>query len=671
MKKNISIILIFVLVSALICGCAAEKESPDKNNVNIASNSESNIGDLDSVREVYSGGDCAAFLANGNELYISAENSNEVIKYKDGNEEARYSPGEGMHTNLCISDNFLYSTSYTDKGLFLNAFNIAGNETKSFELDHSVSSVLSMCAVGTYVYAVTSDGGNYRKYDVEKFDEDDDYSNYGEAVYKINTSDGSTEKMDIPNIVCLSEKANGIVVFYAYDSQGGYYFTEYNCEKNTFSERKYNNNFKYIFSFATDGDTIFFSDLNNAKVSSSGISDGIARSDIAFNIMAKSGNDVQFSDGYCYALDFMTGNVFKAPAVSAPKNKAPIRACISELFKSDLPTCGHTLKNEHVSDEEFCLKVLANDSDYDICMMRTGQSFSIELRNKGAFYSLNDVPYVKEYTDALFPGLKKTATDENGDIWMLPVSAEVVYILYNDEMCSKYGIDIKSMTCEDIYKAAKKLYPDEGLRESFAIRGLVSANCWIEQYESLMLSKGNEINYDSDTFRDICGMLTEYPISSDFMQAVLKNTYDRYDHDSFIFSVETNLPDLRNDGLYDLNVAGFPLICEGAKQTADCQYICVNASSDNLEGTLEYISSYCKYMLESKNTFIFADKSSYTDIDKPLISGLYEVYSDADVVFRLPREVFEEDYIKFLYEDMSADDFIKEINRKVNTYLNE
>lgn len=666
MKKKKSIILIFLLVSALICGCTAEKKNPDKNNVNMSSNSESDIGDPNSVKEVYSGGDCVAFLAGGNDLYISTENSDEIIKYKDGNEETRYSLGEGMHTNLCISDNFLYSVSYTDKGLFLNSFNTANNETKSFELDHSITSVLSMCAVGEYVYAITRDLDNYRKYDVEKFDEDDDYYNYGELVYKINTSDGSAEKMDIPNIVCLSEKANGIVVFYAYDSQGGYYFTEYNCEKNTFSERKYNNNFKYIFSFAADGDTIFFSDLNNAKVSSSGISDGIARSDIAPNIWAKSGNDVQLSGGYCYALDSMTGNVFMAPAVSAPKEDAPIRVYISDLFNGDLPTCGHKLKNERASDEEFCLKILANDSDYDLCMMQTGQPFSMELRNKGAFYSLNDVPYVKEYTDALFPGLKKIAADENGDIWMLPVSAEVVYILYNDEMCSKYGIDIKSMTCEDIYKAGKKLYSDESLRESFTVKALVSANCMIEQYESLMLSKGNEINYDSDTFRDICRILTEYPISSDFMQAVLKYTSDRYD--SFIFSVESYRDSFADD---NLNVAGFPLICEGAKQTGDCQYICVNANSDNLEGTLEYISSYCKYMLESKNTFIFSDKSRYTDIDKPVISGLYEVYSNADFTYRLPREVFEEDYIKFLNGDISTDDFINEINRKVNMYLNE
>lgn len=658
-----------MLVSFLICGCSAEKKNPDKNNVNMASNSEIDIGDPNSVREVYSGGDCVAFLANGNDLYISTENSDEIIKYKDGNEETRYSLGEGgMHTNLCISDNFLYSVSYTDKGLFLNSFNTANNETKSFELDHSITSVLSMCAVGEYVYAITWDLDNYRKYDVEKFDENDDYCNYGELIYKINTSDGSAEKMDIPNIVCLAEKANGIVVFYAYDSEGGYYFTEYDCEKNKFSEKKYNNNFKYIFSFAADGDTILFSDLNNAKVSSSGISDGIARSDIAPNIWAKSGNDVQFSGGYCYALDSMTGNVFMAPAVSAQKNKAPIRACISELFNGELPTCGHTLKNEHVSDEEFCLKILANDSDYDLCMMQTGQPFSIELRNKGAFYPLNDVPYVKEYTDALFPGLKKIAVNENGDIWMLPVSAEVVSILYDDEMCSKYGIDIKSMTCEDIYKAGKKLYSDESLRESFAIRHLVCANCMIEQYESLMLSKGNEINYDSDTFRDICRILTEYS-NSDFLQANLKNTSDRYD--SFIFSVEAYNMDIFSDKVSNFNVAGFPLICEGAKQTGDCQYICVNANSDNLEGTLEYISSYCKYMLESKNTFIFSDKSRYTDIDKPVISGLYEVYSNADFTYRFPREVFEEDYIRFLNEEISADDFIKEINRKVNMYLNE
>lgn len=76
-------------------------------------------------------------------------------------------------------------------------------------------------------------------------------------------------------------------------------------------------------------------------------------------------------------------------------------------------------------------------------------------------------------------------------------------------------------------------------------------------------------------------------------------------------------------------------------------------------------------MLESKNTFIFSDKSRYTDIDKPVISGLYEVYSNADFTYRFPREVFEEDYIRFLNEEISADDFIKEINRKVNMYLNE
>ena len=54
-------------------------------------------------------------------------------------------------------------------------------------------------------------------------------------------------------------------------------------------------------------------------------------------------------------------------------------------------------------------------------------------KNKGSFYPLNKVPYVKEYIDGCFPYIRDAATDEDGNIRMIPIDISIPIIIYQEE----------------------------------------------------------------------------------------------------------------------------------------------------------------------------------------------------------------------------------------------
>ena len=90
--------------------------------------------------------------------------------------------------------------------------------------------------------------------------------------------------------------------------------------------------------------------------------------------------------------------------------------------------CGYTIEQQFLSDDEMALAMLSQDKNYDIYFVNSAQSISENIKNKGAFYPLNEVEGVQKYLDACFSYIRDAATNSDGDIWMLPISVDIPVI---------------------------------------------------------------------------------------------------------------------------------------------------------------------------------------------------------------------------------------------------
>jgi hypothetical protein len=112
-----------------------------------------------------------------------------------------------------------------------------------------------------------------------------------------------------------------------------------------------------------------------------------------------------------------------------------------------------------------------------------------------------------------------------------------------------------------------------------------------------------------------------------------------------------------------------PVLTDNKSSIATCTYLCVNPATKQLKDTLSYISSLCNYIMDYNKTMLFMDRQLYPGTQ--YYDDLYYIYSNADIRFTPPTDVYAEDYVKYMNNEIELEAFIKEANRKLDIYKNE
>ncbi len=666
MKRFYAFISLIIIIS-MLSSCKKENAAPEEF-------SDSCIFNYNIV-------DACSFAPIGDDICVSFRSSGEVVLYNELGEKIRALDfGEGVHTNLCLYDNRLYSFTHGVSCPYITVYDLSSDECSSFVLDTAVPSAHTMAVVNGNIYLIYLRDFSDEQQKNVKFDENDNYRYNGETAVAISTTDFSVTDVDISNVISLKKYSDIEILYYAYDDIGGYYFTVYNTETAQFSERVYNNSIGSIFSFAYIDDTenIVWSDFPNRKLTSASMNPSDSETDIMSDVITVYGNDVQYADGKVYVLDNMTGSILSTDYAQALRNNREISFCSSEIYSEVPYGCGYTINTSMLSDDEFALNILAGNSSYDICMMSSGQNFSKNIRDKGAFYPLSDVPMVSEYLDSCFPYLKEAATDKYGQIWMIPIAVDIPYILYHPENCVEKGVVFDENTSWDyLFSKAEELYKVPQLRDKYQLNGYQAEGNILNQYSTFYAASGGRNNYDTALFRSICEMLRKSDIpSSESLHTWVApisryNDLDAY-YEDYLFELKQYRHSLFEQETFDtLRACEPPDIQDDTPNCAHCIYFCVNMNSDNLDDTLRYISSYCSYMLGRSDTYMFTDKARYPFDGTPLAEDLYGIYSNAVISFELSKEMFWEDYIKYSGNQIDIDELINEVGRKTDMYLNE
>jgi hypothetical protein len=337
---------------------------------------------------------------------------------------------------------------------------------------------------------------------------------------------------------------------------------------------------------------------------------------------------------------------------------------ISASYVAEAPTSlGYIINQKEIGDESFALTVLSQDKDYDLCILSSREDFAASIRDKGAFYPLNDVDGVEEYLDACFPFIKEAATNEDGDIWMFPVDVRVMALCYDTEICSAAGLAFSDdMTLQDFISNVKSAYSDGSIsyaaQKEFFSELLLSD--YLMEYGSFDTPEFREL---AETIRtDIWGNEDAFTYSSDYNVALMSGDYSNVAFDILSDAYAYSYHDSDSKTVISLPMAG-------GKSIATCTFICVNPASEHLEDTLAYISALSKSLAGDKDNLSLAKADIYSTSD--FYQAVKEVYGDAQIRFTYSSELYADDFNDYLDGTVSLEDFIAEADRKLSAYKNE
>jgi len=582
----------------------------------------------------------------------------------------------GDISKIAVGENVIYFTgfSYTDYNSFtLYSYDIETDDLRELVFLNKFNWIKKIAYLDGMVYLMGIDPDCLNKgYSLGPNDMQDyiTYSYDGTVMAAYSIAEDNFEVIFDELPYSFSPAPDNKFILYAYDSDGGNYFAEFDPKSRELGEKFYTE-IRTVLNFAVDNNKGIFTSGASKTASFNALSyfpltNVSCLTDIMPNV---SINDIIYRKGFTFYLNFIgdTGNgrVERIKNSVYIRNNQKIKMISPGFYITDIFSSGYNIEMNQLNYEEFALTALSNDKKYDVCYINSRQDFSQNIKNKGSFYPLNDVPNVKEFIDSCFPYIKEAATNNNGDIWMLPIDVSIPVIIYNDINSKKEGFDFTSV--KDIYDIINIF--DKAREKS---ENLYHFNGFAVLRKSISMYLRNNTSVDTPEFRKLAPALKDFASnrlsagdSFSISDYCIKNRNEGFLFVSDESRVTQNLPFIVSRT--DLNASS--LTGTDDVNSAFCIFLCVNPNSDNLKSTLEYISALCEYMLAEKDLFMFTDVSKYSNSEYVL--ELYRLYENSTIDFNVSDQIFEDDFNKYLNDELTLEKFIFEADRKLTMYYNE
>jgi hypothetical protein len=694
--KRVSVPLMFMFLLLTACGGNESSISPDKTvssplpaNPAITIDIDAYADNIRYSPDIYSN---THFTVDENGiLYLDESNYNvstaTVVRSYDLNgkklEDHRLSTGGSIFA-LCANDGILYIASYAidmerkESGAGIYSYDISSRETTLLTFlsdvnynipDYGIKKIMYLDDT-IYILMVDPNYADTDVYDIWSGNayESTYYSYDGTVLMSYDLTEGTLSTVfsgvDLHNFTVTPE---GVIILFAHDSEGGYYFMEFNPADMTAGEKFY----RYASrpkGFAFGGSGVLF--VSDQKLKYSFLTHEGSVS-LVNDINPYHADAISYSQGFAF---YNSGNSIERIKLETLIRDIPILNFISVVDPDAIIEERYLLNTNIVSEDAFALTVLANDAGVDLSYLRSYDNFSENIRDKGSFYPLNDVPGVQEFIDACLPFVRDAVTDGNGDIWALPLEVYMRVLIYHEENCNAAGIDFSSAkttkeisACYDAVRASdvksNRYFPDVYSFLQDSIRQYLRGKDTLDtaefrdlaetiKHESDLYPKGTVSVGDPMFFQDIWDLKTY----------VAEGTPD------FLFtSGYASLEPLKYSDQKNLRVIATTGTAKAP--SSFCTFLVVNPNSKNLEATLGYITASCEQLMTQQDAFMLSDPAMYTDIE--YIRQLYALYESAVIDFNISDEVFAEDFNRYLNGEITLDEMIAEADRKLAMYWNE
>lgn len=491
--------------------------------------------------------------------------------------------------------------------------------------------------------------------------------NLGNAgLYVLDMKEKEIVRQFSDSAMGISDMPDGNIMMYAYNEEKGYFFASIDAESTEITDIT-PKQIEGIECFAYDGKGLIFHSPSATRISllstiSYSLLTESAVADVMPNRIVPGASGIYFRNGFTYVWNGLDGKIERLKNSVYIKENKGIRMIGSSVYESTVFFAGYSIAFEEKTDEELSLAVLSNDRDFDVFYMNSRQSMAKNLKENGVYYPLNDVPYVREYLENCFPYIKEAATDQDGNIWMIPLNVSINVLIYNEEKCKAAGVDFAAVdTPEELLTGIKTC--GESREDDF----------WFDYYafghSNMRTYLRTNTEFDTDEFRSLAmNMKKAYSLPLGTSMVTL---YYLEGTGNVIFSSQDGPASQTYDNLMHSDEDRVRSLSSfnGEAESAICTYICVNPASDNLDAVLDCISAMCEYMLSNDNYCLFGDKSRYPD--SRYAESLYKVYENGVIDFVKPEEIYWPDLQKYMKDEMSLDDMIRESDRRMQVYLNE
>lgn len=491
---------------------------------------------------------------------------------------------------------------------------------------------------------------------------DTDFEYDGTLLYSCKLGEETAKPVDVEYPVAISKTVSGELCVYAAD-ENGFYFTIGPEGKKIYNDLGKINGFGLV----NENNLVFCSDTKPIPLNMGRLDSNSVYSELVENAAASR---IKVRVGYAYYVNGFTQRLERINCSVYDKQNEIIRFLSPEHTFNKPFGIGYMTDYRELDNESFSLAVLSRDSSFDIFMINSNDGFSSNIRDKGSFYALNEVPNVREYLDKCFPYLKEAATDAEGNIWMLPISINLPVIVYNKEACAAAGIDFGGkLTMDEFISLCETAYRSD-YKNGYDVHPYQFTKKLFTQYMAAHNS------FDTAELRKFAEFakekinLTQFPSYLPTSNAAMNNLYMPESEKAFLFSYLSDTDRIEwLSGFEGFDFCTVPGITENSKPVATCAFITVNPSSSNLEAALNYVSDLAEYLSKRENSFMLSDKSTYTANNG--IESAYDIASAAEIGFNISDEIYFEPYIQYHKGEISIDEFISEADRKLSMYLNE
>lgn len=657
MKKILALAATAILL-VNICGCEKQKGIEDK---------YTEITDFFVYENVDYNSPLAMAAGEGAELF-TAEPTEKGISVR------RYNENGGIIGEFPINYSKIYDMYYSENLLYIgyagggcaavDSLDASTGEIKNVCEFPELSDLRSVAAVGGEIVAIGTDGGKSGlecHYLINGFIQVE-YSERGIYSFK----DGVVSEI-VTDFPFEAEGCGNSVIIYGCSDDEGFYFRKY--EKGKLSEPDYTDQLgtvKSMCAFAEDGYiTSSVSRFNSSTIAAGSISgDGAAELMPNVFIFGLNRRELIANDSFCWYLDDNSKALTRIKLSAYYRGNKTITLLCSNLSGIPPFSCGYDIRLLRPGNDEAALKILSQDKNYDLCYLSSRDSISGNIRDKGSFYPLNDVPGISEYMDGLFPYMKEACVNGDGEIWCLPVSSEVLTLFYNDEKCRELGYDMQDISMEKYFD-----FIDQIKREGLDKRCGYNAYWYAEGYLQKYLSENER--FDTPEFRQTAALFAkrfpydESALNANYLDMDISSAaaYENKS-DDFISEMTVECRYTRNTTLRAAAVS-YPT----GGSAVSLIYLCVNPASAQLNEALKYIAALAQYTKTLRDVFLFTDKSNYSDT--AVADDMYGIFSGGTVGYAYSDDIYSADFERYLSGKITLDEFIAEADRKLSAYLNE
>lgn len=695
-KQIIWVCVVTFILMSVFAGCGKKGKQPEKE-----------TGQPEKVPDVhYETGNVIAFCVDEQEKIYTCEEGTETINVYDaeGTKLGEIAVDGGTeagsrYTVLCAGEGVLYASDSVEKGIVAIDVTTGERELLYETQDPGYWSLLDMTVSNGNLYFIYQKPVELAEIELLT-DYASGYNYMGERVVCLELATKKVEELEVPGVKRLCKKSDGELLFYAYDGENGFSYRVYDTETGSYSaeyeaKQELDLRMSAVMTYDDSMERLLYPDSVSGQLRAIDITKKASETEFYNTGLSDFGtHSLQCTNGCTYFVS--DGKVTKINNSSYIMENTPLKICtVSSLYKP-VSGIGYEVIVEELDKETIATKLLAGDSDFDLMILSSEYDLARQIERTGAYEPLNEVEEVESYLDSCFDYIGDAATADNGAVWMLPYEVDTRVLIYQPDVCEKYGVDFSGeLTYSEFIDNFKVLQEATGEDELYI---KISTFWWqaLQQYMANYGVEDGEPQFDTNLFRTFASKFKEMVFSEfyygekpsylevrtlDELREEVENFYKSYALGILWKRELEQRAGLINDftgvsftaGLFDYDffeARSMPSIVGGKEEkgVAYTTFYVVNPNSKRKEETMEYLAMVAGYLEETESIYRTEELiGEYSELEKQV----HDVYADAEIFFDYPEEVVGAEYMNYMTGESSLEDMIQEAERKFNIYLKE